>query len=104
HASGRSQSNDCPIVSGPATPLCFPSVTHVGGASRHDQVVTMTEEHVAARQNAATILNGRQVGITADLPQWIPGRHNFTVNAQARYAAIGINLEAQMRPTLIAGN
>src|SRR5262249_34970777 len=47
--TGLPEPDDGPIMAGPAPSLGFPAVTHVSGASRHDQIVTMTEEHVAAR-------------------------------------------------------
>src|SRR5437868_3278575 len=43
-----SQSDNRPVISGPAAALCFPAITHVQRASGHDQIVPMPKEHVAA--------------------------------------------------------
>jgi hypothetical protein len=89
-------------VSRAATAFGFPAVTHVRGSARHDEIVPMAKKHVAAREHATAVFYCREVQVAANLPQPIPWWSNFPVNTQARDAAVGINLETQMRPTLVA--
>src|SRR2546421_6191674 len=48
NSSRRAKFDDGPVVAGPAPPFCFPTVAHVHGPSWHDQVMPMSEKHVAA--------------------------------------------------------
>src|SRR5213075_474846 len=40
--------HDCPIVSGSAPSFGFPAVAHVCSPPRHDQIMAVAKEHVAA--------------------------------------------------------
>ena len=62
----------------------------------------MAEKHVAARQHHAAVFNRREIDLGVDSFQAIPLRQHFTVNAQTRDAAVGIDVETQVRPTLVA--
>ena len=62
----------------------------------------MAKEHVAARQDYAAVFNRRQIDVGADSLEAIPLRRHFTVNAQTRDATVGIDVETQVRPTLVA--
>jgi hypothetical protein len=42
-------------------PFGFPTVTHIHRSTRHDQIVTMTKEHIATRQYQPAIFYGREI-------------------------------------------
>src|SRR5207244_6877242 len=42
------QLDDNPVVAWPATAFCLPAIAHVHRAPRHDQIVSMAKEHIAA--------------------------------------------------------
>jgi hypothetical protein len=64
--------DDGPIVTGPAPPLGFPAVAHIYRSSRHDQIVTVAKEHVAARKHHAATLDCGQIYLAANLLEAIP--------------------------------
>src|SRR5437868_12199028 len=79
--------HDHPVVTRAATPLRFPAVTHVHAASRHDEVVTMAEEHVARFNDARTVLDCREVDFAA-LCELRPVRCRLAMHAQAGHTAV----------------
>src|SRR5687768_16061462 len=44
----RAEFDDRPIVTRAAAALGFPTITHVGCATGHDQIVSMTKKHITA--------------------------------------------------------
>src|ERR1700682_951481 len=102
--TSRSQLDDHPIVSWTTPAFCLPAVTHVYRAPRHDQIVPMTEKHVAARKHQAPALYRRQIYFATNLFQTMPVLHDLAIDAQPRYATIGINPETQMSKTLVVFN
>src|SRR5690349_24220232 len=65
--SWASELYDGPIVSGPATPFRFPSVTHIRRSSGHDQVMPVTKEHVAARKHERAVFRGCEIDVARTL-------------------------------------
>ena len=59
--------DDYPIVAWTTATFCFPAITHVRGASGHDQVVTMTEEHVAAREYEPAVFSRSKIDLACRL-------------------------------------
>ena len=57
--------DDRPVVPRPAPPLRLPAVAHVRRVARHDQVVARAEEHVAARDDQAAVLDRREIDVAA---------------------------------------
>ena len=91
--AGR-QPNDGPVVPGTTTTLGLPAIAHVGGAARQDEVVPVAEEHVAAPDDQAAVLERGEIGEDAGLERRIPRR--FAVDSQPGHAAVGIDVEPEM--------
>src|SRR5688572_31191629 len=91
-----SELDDGPIMAGAATAFRFPAVAHVGGAARHDQVVTMSKEHVAARDHECAVFDGCEIDVAAGTFEPFPLRRDDAVNAQPRDAAVREDLEPQV--------
>ena len=94
--------NNRPIITRATASFGLPAVTHVQRPAGHDQVMTMTEEHVAAREHQPAIFYRGQIELTAESRQTIPVRLYIAVNSQPSDAAVRKNLKPQMRPALIA--
>ena len=90
------ETDDRPVVPGPAAPPGFPSVAHVRRIARHDQVVARPEEHVAAGDDQAAVLGGGEIDLAAP-PQARPVGDDLAVDAQPRDAAVGKDPQAQVR-------
>src|SRR5690349_23092000 len=101
--SWASELYDGPIVSGPATPFRFPSVTHIRRSSGHDQVVAVTKEHVAARKHERAVFRGCEIDVARTLESF-PIGHDLTVHTQPRHATIGKDPETKMRDTFAVLN
>src|SRR4051794_38745610 len=101
--SGTSEFDDGPIVTWTTTPFSFPAVAHVCRAARHDQVVTMTEEHVATGEHETAVFYRREIDVARAL-ELIPIGYDFAIDAQPRYAAIGKDLETKMRDSFVVLN
>ncbi len=86
---------DYPIVTWTTPTFCLPTVTHVHCTSWHDQIVTMTEEHVAAREYESPIFRRGQIDLAWAF-ELIPIWYHFAVDAKACDAAVGKNLETKM--------
>ena len=89
-------------MTGSAPSLGFPAVAHVYRSPRHDQIVTVAKEHVAAGKHHAATLDRGQINLAANLLQAIPVRNYLAKHTQTRDATVGINLEAQVRPAFVA--
>src|SRR5262249_7778290 len=79
---------DRPVVTGPASALRLPSITHVRRVAGHDQIVARSEEHVAARDDDGAMLDGREIDV-ALLAQPFPVGHHLAVDAQSRAGPSG---------------
>ena len=88
--------DDRPIVTWTTAPLCFPAVAHVRRSSGHDQVVTMTKEHVAAREHQAAVFDRREIDLATSAFESVPIGHDFAVDAQSRDTTVRIDLETKM--------
>ena len=101
---GRAKPDDRPVVTGAAPSLGLPAVAHVERASRHNQIVTMAEEHIAAREDAPALLYRRQINLAATHQQSLPVGQDLSVNAQAGHTSIGVNLQAQVRKAALVAD
>jgi hypothetical protein len=100
HAAACREPHDRPVVAGAAAAARLPAVAHVRRAPGQDQVLAVAEEHVAAHHDEAAVLHRRQVQhLAAREPRGIGPR--FAVHAQPRHAAVGIDVEAQVRQALV---
>src|SRR6185503_14616140 len=86
--AGRAELDDRPVVTRAAPALSFPTVAHVGRPSRHDQIVPVAEEHVAASEHHSAVFDGREIDIATNLPQAVPLRCYLAVHLQTRHPAI----------------
>src|SRR6185369_9796228 len=103
NVSGMSEFDDGPIVPWTTTAFSFPTVAHVCCAAGHDQVVTMTEEHVATGKYEPAVFYRREIDVARAL-KLIPIGYDFAIDAQPRYAAIGEDLETKMRDSFVVLN
>ena len=90
------QFHDRPVVARPATAPRFPAVVHSPGRTRQDQVVAVSEEHVARRQHHPAVLERGQVEIAAAREAFQVGE-DYPVNAQARDTAVGKDVQPDVR-------
>ena len=70
----RAQLDYCPIMARPTASLRLPTIAHICGVAGHDQIMSMSEEHIAAREHHSAIFDGGKVNVAAYLPQAIPLR------------------------------
>jgi len=91
----RPEAHDGPVVSRPAAALRFPSIGHVTRVAGHDQIVTRTEKHVAARDDEAAMLGGGEIDVAA-LCEPNPVGDHLTVDPKPRDAAVRKDPEAHM--------
>src|SRR5258707_4877422 len=84
-----------PVMARAAPPLRFPAVSHVFRASRHQQVPRRAKKLIARGGHASAVLDRRKVDLPARNLFFV--RHNFSVCAQPRDAAIRKNVQTQMR-------
>ena len=63
--ASRGQLHDRPVVPLPAPATRLPAITHVCRSARHDEVVPVAEEHVAAEQRLAAVLGRGEVYLGA---------------------------------------
>src|SRR5207249_10379519 len=96
--AGRAELDDRPIVARPPAAFGLPAVAHVCSPARHDQIMTMSKEHITARNDQPSIFRGRKINLAAELFQAIPVGHNLAIHSQPRHAPIRIDLETQMSP------
>src|SRR5512143_321089 len=79
HAS-PAETDDGPIVPGPAPPLRFPPVAHMRGASRHDEILAMAVMHVATEHDESPILHRREIGLPS-IGEYAFIRNDVAMNA-----------------------
>jgi hypothetical protein len=56
----------------------------------------VTEEHVATREYERAVFSSREIDLAAGAFELVPVRGDFAVNAKARDAAVGIDLETKV--------
>src|SRR5262245_24896712 len=78
-----------------ATALRLPAIAHVRRVARHDQVVPRPEEHVAAGDDEAAVLRGREIYIAA-FAEPIPVGDDVAVRPKPRDTAVWVDAETQM--------
>src|SRR5947209_7821051 len=100
-AARRAEAYDAPVVSGPAASLRLPPVAHVEAATGHDEVVPVSEELIARRNDQPAVLDRRQINKSACAHDSLPVGHDLAVDAQTRDTAVRVNLEAKMREPLV---
>src|SRR5712671_4429982 len=93
HFAGNSQADDRPVKAGTAAALCLPAITHMRALAGHKQVLWSAIEFVAAVDDPAAVLDGREIDAPILLQDLSPIRDDFAKDAQPSHAAVGINLE-----------
>src|SRR5439155_25101142 len=94
------EANDRPVVPWASPPLRFPPIGHVTRLAGQDQIVPGAEEHVAARDDKAAMLDSRQVDVAA-LPQPIPVWRHLAMYPEPGDAAVGKDAQAHMRRSCV---
>src|SRR6185295_9665760 len=98
--AGATEFDDGPIMAWTTPPFCFPAVAHVRRAAGHDQVVTVTEEHVATGEYETAVFDSRQIDVAAAF-ELFPIGYDFALDAQPRDAAVWIDFETKMCDALV---
>src|SRR6185436_12567950 len=88
-------------MTGPASSFSFPTITHVCGATWHDQIVTVSKEHVAAGKHEPAIFRSREINFATYSLEPVPVRSDLAVDAQTRHSPIWEDLEAKMRKPVV---
>src|SRR5205085_3808077 len=89
------QLNDDPIVSRPTPTLRLPTVAHILRASGHNEIVAMTEEHVAAINDAPAVLNSSQINLASAPPYAFPVGRDLAINSQARDTSVRVDFKTK---------
>src|SRR5688572_14995048 len=96
NGSRTAEPHDGPVVPRAAPTAGFPTIAHVRGSPGKDQVLAMAEEHVAAHDDPPSVLQRREIDVTA-ADECRPVRGNLSVDAQARHTAVRKDVEADVR-------
>ena len=99
--SGAAELDDGPVVAWATSPFCFPTVAHVCCAAGHDQVMTVTEEHVATGEYERAVLSRREINLSASAFELVPVGDYFAVHAKSRDTAVRIDLETKVRDAFV---
>src|SRR5678809_1860 len=99
--AGATEFDDGPIMTWATPPFRFPAVAHVYRTAGHDQVVTVTEEHVAAGEYEAAVFYCGEIDVATAF-ELIPIRHDLDINAQPRDATGQIDFETKKRDAFVA--
>src|SRR5574338_1104369 len=99
--SGTAEFDDGPIVTWTTASFCFPAVAHVCRAAGHDQVVTVTEKHIATGEYEAAVFDRGEIDVATNAFELFPIRYDFTVDTQPRDAAVREDLETQVRDVFV---
>src|SRR6185503_1758959 len=93
--TGTTEFDDGPIMAWTTPPLCFPAVAHVCRAAGHDQVVSVTEEHVATGEYEAAVFDCCEIDVATAF-ELFPIWHDLAIDAQPCDAAVRIDFETEM--------
>src|ERR1044072_1812169 len=98
--AGAAELDDGPIMTWATPSFGFPAVAHVCRAAGHDQVVTMTEEHVAAGEHEAAAFYSREIDVATAF-ELSPIGYDLAIDTQSRDAAVRIDFEAKVRDAFV---
>ena len=94
--SARGELHDRPVVARAAPATSLPAVSHVGRSARHDEMVPVSEEHVADEEGQTAVLRRGEVDLGAGMVT--SGIEvAFAVHAKAGDTAVREDVEAKMR-------
>ena len=93
--SRRPEPDNDPIVARAPTPLRFPPIAHVQRIPGQNQIVPGAKVHVAAANNDAAMIDGREIDLAA-LTQTIPVGSNLAMDPQSRHTPIREDAQADV--------
>ena len=91
------ETDNRPVVAGTAAAARLPPVAHVRRAIRHQHVARLAEEAIAAVDDVGAVRDGGEIDLRAAREERAPVGNRLAEHPQPRNAAIGINIETQMR-------
>src|SRR3989440_3241217 len=90
--AGFAELNNRPLKPRATSSFGLPAITHVERPPGHDQIMTMTEEHVATRKHQPAVFHRGQIKLATRVRQTIPVGLYFAVNSQSRDSAVAEKL------------